>query len=69
MAEKSKNNQARRQNQRNYAMSACVDGAENMSAVKLAHRQQIERGGKQAGPGGASNRMKKYIVGRDARVD
>ena len=69
MAEKSKKHKTRRQNQRNDAMSAGIDGTENMSTVELAHRQQIKRRGKQAGPGGASNGMEKHIVGRDTGMN
>ena len=69
MAEKSKKNKTRRQGQRNDAMSACVDGTENMSTIQLSYRQEIKGGGKQAGPGGASNGIEKQVVSRHARMN
>ncbi len=49
-------------------MSALADGAKDVAAVELRGGKKIERGGEEADPGGATDRMKEEACGVRAVV-
>ena len=50
-------------------MDTWVDGAEDVTAVKLAGGEEIERGGEEADPGGTADRVEKEEVRIDAGME
>jgi hypothetical protein len=51
------------------SVNAWVDGAEDVTAVKLAGGEEIERGGEEADPGGTADRVEKEEVRIDAGTE
>ena len=51
---------------RNPLVRTAQQRVDNMAAVQLAHRKQVERGGEHADPCGARDRMQIDIGRRDA---
>lgn len=50
-------------------MNARVNGAEDVTTVKLAGGEEVERGGEEPNPGGAANRVEKEEVRIDAGME
>ncbi len=50
-------------------MSAWTDGTNDVSAIELAHRKEIQRSGEQANPRGTANGIEQHVRGMCVWLD